>query len=66
MADALNDKASIEQRRLEAVRDLERVLVLVRILPLTCLEWLDPRAASLEAIIRQCDEALSRLERPVP
>ena len=62
----MNEKESIEQRRLEAIRDLERVMVLVRILPLTCLEWLDPRAASLEATIRQCDEALARLEGPTP
>ena len=62
----MNEKESLERRRLAAIRDHERVMVLVRILPLTCLEWLDARAASLAATIRQCDEALAKLEGPMP
>lgn len=54
----------LRKHRSDAVRELERVLVLVTILPFSCLEWLDGRAAALERTIREYDEALSKYQRP--
>jgi hypothetical protein len=49
----------MQHLRADALRDLERVKVLVRILPFEFLEWLDQRAATLNNLIRQFDEVLA-------
>jgi hypothetical protein len=48
----------MQRLRADAARDLQLVKVLAGILPFTCLEWLDQRAATLTETIRQFDEAL--------
>ena len=47
--------------RADAISELGRVKVLAGLLPFTCLEWLDQRAAKLNETIRQYDDYLGRV-----
>ena len=54
----------MKELRADAIKDLDRVKVLARILPFTYLEWLDQRAATLTDLIRQYDTAVGAISKP--